>query len=148
MCAILGVVSAARKMTVEQWYELDEDDSRELVTGVLEEAEVPDSLHETVVAWLVVLLHTWANKRGGFAFASGLRFAVKRDTGRIPDVACYLRGRKPNHGLVRNPPDIAVEVLSPSTERTDRGKKMQMLARYGVPEYWLVDPDEQRVEIF
>lgn len=38
-------------------------------------------------------------------------------------------------------PDLAVEVLSRTTARRDRGRKMEMLARYGLPEYWLVDPD-------
>ncbi len=41
---------------------------------------------------------------------------------------------------IRHAPDLCVEVLSPSTEATDRGRKLQMFARYGVPEYWLVIP--------
>ena len=39
-------------------------------------------------------------------------------------------------------------VLSPSTEATDRGKKMQMFARYGVPEYRIVDPASETVEVY
>jgi Uma2 family endonuclease len=48
---------------------------------------------------------------------------------------------------IRDTPDVAVEVLSPSTAATDRGKKKQMLARYGMPEYWLIDPRAKTVEI-
>jgi len=44
-------------------------------------------------------------------------------------------------------PDLAVEVLSRSTEARDRGRKMAMLARYGVPEYWIVDPVRNTLEI-
>ena len=44
-------------------------------------------------------------------------------------------------------PDLAVEVLSRSTEARDRGRKMMLLARYGLPEYWLVDPAHQFVEV-
>ena len=44
-------------------------------------------------------------------------------------------------------PDIAVEVLSPSTTAVDRGRKMQMFARYGVPEYWIVDPVHRQIEV-
>jgi Uma2 family endonuclease len=40
-----------------------------------------------------------------------------------------------------------VEVLSPSTEQTDRGRKLRLLARFGVREYWLVDPVGQTVEL-
>ena len=49
---------------------------------------------------------------------------------------------------VRQSPDLAVEVLSPSTASNDRGRKMRMFQRYGVPEYWIVDPIEETIEIY
>jgi Uma2 family endonuclease len=39
-------------------------------------------------------------------------------------------------------------VISPSTEDRDRGRKMQMFARFGVPEYWIVDPRLRRIEVY
>jgi Uma2 family endonuclease len=39
-------------------------------------------------------------------------------------------------------------VISPSTQATDRGRKMQMFARFGVPEYWIVDPRARRIEVY
>ena len=45
------------------------------------------------------------------------------------------------------PTALCVEVLSPSTAATDRGKKMQMFARYGVREYWIVDPETETIEV-
>jgi len=50
--------------------------------------------------------------------------------------------------VTRQPPDLAVEILSPSTTANDRGRKMRLLAHHGVKEYWLVDPDAPRVEIY
>jgi Uma2 family endonuclease len=41
-----------------------------------------------------------------------------------------------------------VEVLSRSTAARDRGRKMQMLARFGVPEYWIVGPVANTTEIY
>ena len=49
--------------------------------------------------------------------------------------------------MTRHAPDVAVEVLSPSTAAADRGRKMRTFARYGVPEYWIVDPALERIEI-
>jgi len=46
------------------------------------------------------------------------------------------------------PPDLTVEVLSPSTRRTDRLEKMVEYARAGVREYWIVDPNGRAVEVF
>ena len=52
-----------------------------------------------------------------------------------------------SHRAIRHAPDLCVEILSPSTEATDRGRKMQMFARYGVPEYWIVDPVNETIEV-
>jgi Uma2 family endonuclease len=49
---------------------------------------------------------------------------------------------------IRHAPDLAVEVLSASTRVMDRGRKMQMLGRYRVPEYCLADPDTRELEIY
>lgn len=43
-------------------------------------------------------------------------------------------------------PDFVVEILSPSTAKTDRGIKRIDYALHGVREYWIVDPDHERVE--
>jgi Uma2 family endonuclease len=48
---------------------------------------------------------------------------------------------------IRYAPDLCVEILSPSTEATDRGRKLQMFARYAVPEYWIVDPVHESIEV-
>jgi Uma2 family endonuclease len=68
-----------------------------------------------------------------------------------PDVVFFRHERRRVVNLddvTRAVPDIAVEVLSPSTEARDRGRKMRVLERFGAPEYWLVDPIERLVEIY
>jgi Uma2 family endonuclease len=45
-------------------------------------------------------------------------------------------------------PDLAIEVLSPSTASNDRGRKMRMFQRYRVTEYWIVDPMGETIEIY
>ncbi|SFU96783.1 Uma2 family endonuclease [Alicyclobacillus macrosporangiidus] len=52
---------------------------------------------------------------------------------------CSVRG-------VEGPPDVVVEILSPSSADKDRGRKMQVYAHFGVPEYWVVDPDAAVLE--
>jgi Uma2 family endonuclease len=44
-------------------------------------------------------------------------------------------------------PTLAIEVLSPSTSRTDRGTKRELYARYGLPYYWIVDPEDRWIEV-
>jgi Uma2 family endonuclease len=45
-------------------------------------------------------------------------------------------------------PDLVVEVLSPSTELNDRGHKFQTYQKYGVREYWMVNPEAKFVEVY
>ena len=49
---------------------------------------------------------------------------------------------------VEGPPTLTVEVLSPTTTLIDRSSKHQLYARYGVPFFWLVDPEGRSVEAF
>jgi Uma2 family endonuclease len=139
-------------MTFEEWAAMPEDEPGELVDGRLEEEEAPDLVHELVVSWLLHLLGTWLG-RGGFVFGSAAKYAVRSDRGRKPDVAVYLGAdgsHLPRHGIVRIPPDIVVEVVSPSPrdERRDRIEKMDEYAAFGVRFYWILDPSLQSLEVF
>ncbi|MEO8877395.1 MAG: Uma2 family endonuclease, partial [Polyangiaceae bacterium] len=136
-------------MTLEEWAALDEDDSRELVDGFLEDAEVPSYWHELIISWLIEFLRP--RFRDGFVVASGVKFGVGARRGRMPDVSCYGPGKKPEaRGVVRVPPDIVVEVVSPSPrdERRDRIEKPDDYAAFGVKYYWMVDPEFRSFEVW
>jgi len=83
---------------------------------------------------------------------SDAKFVIGPESGRKPDVTVYLPGsRRPlRRGLVRVPPDIAVEIVSPQPRdgRRDRVEKMDDYARFGVRYYWIVDPELRSLEIF
>ena len=49
---------------------------------------------------------------------------------------------------IEGPPDLVVEVLSPSTAGRDRGLKRDRYRLYGVAEYWVVDPDAETSEVW
>ena len=64
----------------------------------------------------------------------------------------YLSGRlyapKAKYWYILGTPDIIVEVLSKGTRNVDRGTKTQLYKKFQVPEYWIVDPVGQTVEIY
>lgn len=140
------------EISLEEWYALSEDEPGELVDGRLEEEEVPDYLHELLVMLLGRLLGNWVFPRGGLVAGSGAKFAVSDDRGRKPDLTVYLPGseRPPARGLIRKPPDVAIEIVSsrPRDGLRDRVEKMTDYAAFGIRYYWLLDPQLRSFEIF
>ena len=49
---------------------------------------------------------------------------------------------------IAGPPDWVVEVISPSTRHRDAFTKRHLYEKYGVGEYWLVDPELERIEVY
>ncbi len=138
-------------MTLDEWADLPEDEEGELVDGWLVEEEVPDFLHELIVGWLLESLVPWARRNGGVAGGSEAKFAVAANRGRKPDLTVFLPGRMPPpRGLVRVPPEIAVEIVSvrPRDRRRDRIEKSAEYGAFGISWYWLIDPEPLRIEIY
>jgi Uma2 family endonuclease len=66
-----------------------------------------------------------------------------------PDILFVSNERR---GIITEPnvsgaPDLVVEILSPGTAERDRELKLNLYARYGVREYWIVDPEDETVEV-
>ncbi len=139
------------RVTLEEWVTLAEDVPGEFVDGRLVEEEVPDYLHEVLVAWLARVLGTWAEQAGAIVGASDAKFTLSSSRGRKADLTVYFTGRRPPaRGGITMPPDLAVEIVSPSPrdQRRDRVEKMDEYARFGIRFYWLIDPQQRTVEIY
>lgn len=139
------------RLTLEEWMALAEDVPGEFIDGRLVEEEVPDYLHEVLVAWLARVLGNWAEQTGALVGASDAKFMLSAARGRKADLTVYFAGRcPPPRGAITIPPDLAVEIVSPSPrdQRRDRIEKMDEYARFGIRFYWLIDPQQRTVEIY
>ncbi|MFW6067597.1 MAG: Uma2 family endonuclease [Myxococcota bacterium] len=134
----------------DEFIRLDEDDLRELIDGRLVEVEVPDFEHERIVAELVRHLGNWnADHDAGVVLPTGYKVRISDIRGVMPDVQLlsHETASKAGHlGMAEGRPDLAVEVISPSSRRYDRVTKLAWYASIGVPEYWLVDRDARIIE--
>ena len=68
----------------------------------------------------------------------------------VPDIAGWRRPRQPSfeEAFIKDAPDWVCEVLSPSTERYDRGAKRGIYAEAGVKHMWFLDPRAEMLETF
>src|SRR2546426_5824720 len=140
-----------KPMRVEEWGDLDDDIEGELVDGLLEEEEMATFLHELVVMWLARILGAWVRRRHGYVTGSEAKIAVGARRGRKPDLSVYLRGKAPalTDTLVRIPPHLVVEVISPRPRdaRRDRVDKNSDYAGAGISYYWILDPQLRTLEV-
>ena len=128
------------------------DDGRryELYDGEVIVVPAPVPRHQVVALRIARLLLDYAESLGGLTLISPVDIVLTEHDVVQPDVVFFRRERRPLVKMweaARVPPDLAVEMLSRSTERRDRGRKMQMFARFGVGEYWIVDPVRNVLEI-
>ena len=66
----------------------------------------------------------------------------------IPDVIIVCDPEIIEENAIYGTPDLVVEILSPSTARNDKIRKKAAYEKYGVKEYWIVDPMSKSVEVY
>lgn len=123
----------------------------ELYDGEVVVVPSPLPRHQIVALNLCSLFDAYASEHGGLVLISPIDIVFSEYDVVQPDVVFFEASRRHLVRLdapIRHAPDLAIEVLSPTTAATDRGKKMRMLARYGVREYWIVDPVAETIEIY
>ena len=129
---------------------LPEDKRYELIDGELFMPPAPGSAHQFILRNLEFLLWGFvsSNNLGQVAFAPFDVILSEEDVVQ-PDLLFVSRERSSiiSERGCEGPPDLVVEVLSPSTQRRDRELKRKLYANYGVRELWLVDPETKTVEV-
>jgi len=123
----------------------------EIIAGELVVTPAPRPDHQRALMRLLALLHAHVHASGlgevipgpiDVLFAEGDYFE--------PDAVFVCRGREhivSDRG-VEEAPDLVVEVVSPSTAARDHGIKLDRYRLFGVPEYWIVDPDEGTLSVW
>lgn len=66
----------------------------------------------------------------------------------IPDLIIVCDRAKIKYGFVQGAPDLVIEILSPSTRTKDAREKKAVYEKFGVKEYWLVDPISETIDVY
>lgn len=128
----------------------DDGRRREAIGGELHVTAAPSFRHQRISHRLAVALHEVLERPGHGILAAapvGLEFPATGE-GVQPDLVFVSSTRTEivEGDWIRDAPDLVVEIVSPSTEQRDRGVKLKLYRRQGVPEYWIVDPAAGTVE--
>jgi Uma2 family endonuclease len=132
----------------------DDGKRYEVIDGELYVSKQPNWHHQYACTQLLWALQDW-NRNTGLGRANGapgLIFA--EDDNVAPDIVWVSNERLPlifgEDGKLHDAPELIVEVLSPgsSNQRYDRETKLKLYSRRGVQEYWIVNWEQQRVEIY
>lgn len=125
----------------------------EILAGELYASPRPTFSRMRVASTLGVLLGSAFQLRingpGGWLIVDEAELHLGEDV-LVPDLSGWRTERAAAAAARAYPtvaPDWVCEVLSPSTEKIDRGHKLRIYAREGVAHVWLVDPPSQTLEI-
>lgn len=119
----------------------------ELIQGEYVMSPAPVTLHQIIVTELTLWLGGIAKQSNGMALVSPIDLVLADDSCVQPDLLYFRRERRPEVGpRIESPPDLVIEVLSPSHHARDRVTKAGLYAEHGVAEYWIVDPEERTFE--
>jgi Uma2 family endonuclease len=144
--------SVTRLYTVDDVRSLPDDGNRyETIAGELFVTPAPNLRHQRVSGRLYILLATYVERHQlGEVFYAPLDVVFDPMTLVEPDLlfVARARGQLLTEREVAGAPDLAVEVVSPSSARTDRGRKRALYQETGVREYWIVDVDLRQVEVW
>lgn len=151
----LGAVTAPRsrkkKPTPEQLYEsLDEDVKAELIDGEVVIMSPASTQHNRIQMFFVLVLSTFVQERGQGEVLGDQQEMRLENQRYVPDVsfiaAEHLDRVKPTR--IEGPADLVVEITSPETAGRDWGVKMRDYEKFGVREYWLVNPLVEQIQAY
>jgi Uma2 family endonuclease len=145
-------MTARVALTYRDYAALPDDGKRyEVHDGELSVMTAPTSDHQIVSARLFTTLHRHVEaRRLGLVLYAPLDVILSDTTIVQPDIVYLDRERLPalERRGVEGPPTLVIEILSPTTAATDRSRKRALYTRYGVPNFWLVDPDVRVIEAY
>lgn len=151
-----GRAGAREPATIADLLKQPEESRFEIVDGELSPKEAASGKHGLAQGRSVQSLRAFGRRPGGtqpggwwFATEALVMFAP----GHVyrPDVAGWRRERLsefPDQDPIEVRPDWVCEIVSPTSARRDRVKKMNVYHAAGVPHYWLIDPQDETLTVY
>ena len=141
-------------LTIEDLDACPDDGNRyELIGGQLLVSRAPGIPHQRVLYNLIIEFEKYLQQNRIGILVPGVGAIFSQHDAVIPDLVFVLNEHWDNvttETALKGPPDLAIEIASRGTEnrRRDFSLKRQLYAKYGVKEYWVVDPERRSVDVY
>ena len=136
--------------TESEYFALDTNRLVELSAGCLEVLPMPNLSHQWIVRFLFLLFHEFTTKHSlGEAYFAPLPVRLWEGKIREPDILVVRADGSHFEGKFPEGAELVVEVVSEGAEsrKRDLQEKPADYAEAGVPEYWIVDPEQQQITV-
>ena len=127
-----------------------EDQKADLLDGVIYMASPENTEANELYGWLFIVLGLFMDELDlGKIFGSRVALYLSDRNGPEPDIAVVLKAslHRVRRGHIDGPCDVAFEIISPDSVERDYVDKRELYQQAGVPEYWIVDEEEQKVTL-
>ena len=144
--------SQERIYTVEDIYALPNGTRAELIDGQIYYMAPPSRKHQKILLSLSRVISDYIDKNNGACEVDIAPFSVflnENDKNYVePDISIICDQNKLNDKVCVGAPDWIIEIVSPSSKRMDYMIKLFKYRTAGVREYWIVDPDKDRITLY
>lgn len=138
--------------TIDDIYNLPDGQRAELIDGELYMMAAPDTKHQRLVMELSFRIRDYIGRKKGSCEVFPAPFAVflnaDDDIYLEPDISVICDRDKLTDEGCKGAPDWITEVVSPSSRPIDYNKKLFKYRTAGVREYWIVDPEKNRIMLY
>jgi Uma2 family endonuclease len=142
-----------KPLTIADWDKMPYRDGNryEIIEGELFVSCSPGLTHERVLINLILLIGNFLRANPIGTVVGNVGVILSNFSGVIPDLVVFLDEQADTivkDDRLHGPPGLVIEILSPGSAniRRDRVTKLQLYAKHGVPEYWIVDPRNMILE--
>lgn len=141
-----------RDYTIEDIYNLPEGERAELIEGRIYDMAPPSRTHQEILMELSYQIKEYIKSKGGPCRVYPAPFAVfinaDNKTYLEPDISVICDPDKLTDRGCNGAPDWIIEITSPGNAGHDYLRKLNLYEAAGVREYWIVDPQEEKIFVY
>lgn len=137
--------------SIEGYESLPYDVRAEVFDGFLYDMASPSTFHQRLSLRLSAIIHSYVMQKGGSCEVFTAPYDVVLSESPLvivqPDILVVCDRNKLDSKRCNGAPDFIIEITSPGTASHDYIRKAYYYQRYGVREYWIVDPDKKTTTV-